>query len=83
MTQGLDGHVLARPCWDCAACGEPWPCDPAREALAASMGRGTALTIYMHAYFQEAAAQEPPVGPVGELYDRFLAWARAPTNSGP
>ena len=30
-------HVAKRPSWDCRLCAKPWPCDPAREALAIEM----------------------------------------------
>ena len=49
--------------------------DPAREHRVASM-TGTALTLYMYGYFQEANTQLPPPAPIDALYERMLEWAR-------
>ena len=76
MSEPFGGHQPARPSWDCEACEKPWPCDPAREQLVASMGHGTALTVYMYGFFQEANQQLPPPAPVNELYVRMLEWTR-------
>lgn len=66
-------HLEAdRPSWDCKACGKPWPCDPAREQLAASLDR-TQLAEYGWARFEEAAGDMPDA-PVGEMLDRFVRW---------
>lgn len=67
-------HVAARPSWDCRACERPWPCDPAREQLAAELG-STELAVYAAANLGEAVA-DLPATPPAELYDRFLAWTR-------
>lgn len=67
-------HLAERPTWDCRACERPWPCDPAREALAAELGR-TELTLYLSGHLDEAA-RELPGAPAAELYDRFLGWSR-------
>jgi hypothetical protein len=65
------GHMPDRPSWDCSTCGQPWPCDPAREELAAELDR-TALAIYVCAFLTEATADMPHALPA-ELYSRFLA----------
>ncbi|AGL20944.1 hypothetical protein [Actinoplanes sp. N902-109] len=65
-------HVPGRPSWDCLACGKPWPCDPAREELAATLSP-TALRTDMWMRLEEAALELPPV-PVVELFERFLHW---------
>jgi hypothetical protein len=67
-------HVAERPSWDCRACGNPWPCDPAREALVTEMDRVT-LAIYMWSNLEEAA-MDMPRGPVSELFERFIRWTR-------
>ncbi|TDO40675.1 hypothetical protein C8E87_4394 [Paractinoplanes brasiliensis] len=71
-------HHPGRPSWDCLACGKPWPCDPAREALALELGR-TPLAMYLCAHLHEAARDMPTTSP-GELYERFLAWTRGPAR---
>jgi hypothetical protein len=69
-----DDHPAARPSWDCAACGRPWPCDPAREQLAAEFS-GTYLTLFLSVDMVDAARDNPGIPP-SELHERFLAWTR-------
>lgn len=69
-------HTADRPSWDCRACDKPWPCDPAREALATEMDR-VALAIFMWLNFEEAA-DHLTNSPAGELFERFIAWTHAP-----
>lgn len=70
------GHLPVRSTWDCDTCGRPWPCDAARERLAAEYrGRHTALTILMWQYFEDYARGAGP-GPLGEAYERFIGWTR-------
>jgi hypothetical protein len=71
-------HLAARPSWDCRACGKPWPCDPAREELAATLSP-IQLALYAAAHLSEAAP-DMPTAPPAELYDRFMAWTR-PTGA--
>lgn len=66
-------HTPHRPSWDCHACEQPWPCDPAREALIGEMERKP-LTIYMWDRFDEAVMELPPSSVV-ELFERFVKWA--------
>ncbi|MET8152649.1 hypothetical protein ACIBSW_30030 [Actinoplanes sp. NPDC049668] len=66
------GHVEERPGWDCRACGEPWPCEPARKDLAAELSP-TSLRIHMWIRL-EPAALDLPSGTARELFDRFLRW---------
>ncbi|RZU50134.1 hypothetical protein EV385_1899 [Krasilnikovia cinnamomea] len=73
-------HLPGRPGWDCLACGRPWPCDPAREALAAEYaGHSPSLAVYLSA--QHGQALEDLVAQTGEmprdLHERFLGWVRA------
>jgi hypothetical protein len=69
-----DGHEHrpARPSWDCTGCAKPWPCDPAREQLAAEL-RGTWLRIYLCIERSNAARDNPRI-PAAELHERFIAW---------
>jgi hypothetical protein len=71
-------HKPVRPSWACDSCGEPWPCDPAREQLASEL-RGSYLTLNMSIYMINAARENPLIPP-SELYQRFLAWARRPPD---
>ena len=67
-------HIAERPSWDCLSCGNPWPCDPARELLATEMG-AVQLAMYGWTNLEEAAQDMPTILP-SELFDRFLAWTR-------
>jgi hypothetical protein len=67
-------HQPAQPSWDCKACDEPWPCDPARERLTLLYSR-TNLAIVMVDRLLEAARDVPTMQPA-EAFDRFLAWTR-------
>jgi hypothetical protein len=69
-------HEPERPTWDCARCGRPWPCDPAREHLASYLG-SVALAVYMWERLDEAAGDLHRLPP-SELFERFLRWTRAP-----
>ena len=66
-------HVEERASWDCRACGRPWPCDPAREELAAAL-TPVALRTQMWTRL-EVAAQDMPTAPARELFERFISWA--------
>jgi len=65
-------HPPQRPSWDCRACGKPWPCDPAREGLAAEMDR-ISLAVYMWSSL-DAACGDMPVCAPPELFERFISW---------
>ena len=67
-------HPAHRPDWDCEVCGQPWPCDRAREQLAAEM-RGTTLALNMQIYMVNALRENPSIPPT-ELFERFLSWTR-------
>ncbi|MDT4992019.1 MAG: hypothetical protein QOH97_1911 [Actinoplanes sp.] len=69
-----DDHPAARPSWDCAGCGRPWPCDPARERLAGEFS-GTYLTLFLAVDMVDAARDNPGIPP-SEPHERFLAWTR-------
>ncbi|MEV6599349.1 hypothetical protein AB0M36_21210 [Actinoplanes sp. NPDC051346] len=65
-------HTPDKPSWDCLACGRPWPCDPAREALSSEMDR-VRLAVFMWEALEEAVRDLPPT-PFTEIVERFLAW---------
>lgn len=67
-------HIAERPSWHCLIDGKPWPCDAARKALASEMDP-VQLAMYAWANLEEAAGDLPGM-PVGEAFDRFLAWTR-------
>jgi hypothetical protein len=67
-----DDHTAERPSWDCRSCGKPWPCDPAREALASEMDR-VQLAIFMWINLVEAVG-DMPTGPASDLFERFIRW---------
>ena len=67
-------HIAERPSWDCVACGRPWPCDPARAALAAEFDL-VGLAMYAWGTLEEAVGDLPDLA-VDEAFERFLAWTR-------
>jgi hypothetical protein len=69
---GAEDHIAARPSWDCRSCGRPWPCDPARAALAVEMDR-VALAVFMWCNLGEAC-RDMPVRLPAELFERFIRW---------
>ena len=74
-----DDHPPSRPSWLCAADGEPWPCDAAREQLASEMA-GVGLAMWMATTMVHAAREDPSIPP-SELFQRFIAWTRPPWAS--
>ncbi len=76
-------HLAARPSWDCARCGRPWPCASAKVDLAAEYtGRPTGLVLYLAACLGEATeALVPGSATHAVLHERFLGWTR--TAAGP
>ena len=67
-------HIAERPSWNCAFCGKPWPCEPARERLAVEKD---GVQLAMHAWLTlEEAAGDMPRMPVAVAFHRFLAWTR-------
>jgi hypothetical protein len=75
-------HVPMRPAWTCAACGADWPCATRRNQLAAEYDRArVSLGLLMSGYFV-AAAEDLPLRACGEMYTRFLGWARRHSGCG-
>ncbi|RZU51830.1 hypothetical protein EV385_3666 [Krasilnikovia cinnamomea] len=72
-------HRYTRPSWDCAACGEPWPCAPARAELIDQYAQAKlSLAIHLGSVLVEAIDDfvgRP--GPVPDLYSRILGWIHA------
>ncbi|SDY23585.1 hypothetical protein SAMN05444365_1011152 [Micromonospora pattaloongensis] len=61
--------------WTCAGCGGQWPCRTRKRQLLAEFdGAPVSLTIYLGAYFVDAAPDLPDV-PAGDLHARFVGWA--------
>lgn len=69
----MNPHQPLRPSWDCAACGQPWPCRPARERMAAEAD--TSLRIAAWSWLEEAM-RDMPDAPAGQLWQRFVGWTR-------
>lgn len=67
-------HTPQRPSWDCLACEQTWPCDPAREHLKADQDL-VQLAIYMWNQLEQAVHDLPPT-PAAEMFERFLKWTR-------
>lgn len=71
-------HRPTRPTWTCHNCGKPWPCDPARERLL-RLVPALRLAVMMNARLEQAAGDLRDVPP-GELWIRFVAWTRRPSE---
>lgn len=73
-------HVPIRPSFDCACCGESWPCAPAKVLLLEEhRGNRLSITMYLSVYMEEAlgeAIRDHAWGRVDDLYERFLGWVR-------
>ncbi|MER7168128.1 hypothetical protein ABT336_18920 [Micromonospora sp. NPDC000207] len=78
-------HVPMRPLWQCAACREPWPCEPARRSLVHEFADARpALLVHLGAMLAHAGDQMYQIGQrpsSDELDRRFLAWARTRPES--
>jgi hypothetical protein len=72
-------HFPVRPSWRCAACSEPWPCEPKRRELLAEYDQArAALGIAMAGWFSDALV-DLHHEPSGQVYLRFLGWVRRPS----
>jgi hypothetical protein len=72
-------HLSIRPSWDCAVCGQPWPCANAKNRLLTEFTDfPSVLAIYMSSQMHEAFIDLTAHGPLppADLYDRFLGWIR-------
>lgn len=61
--------------FDCVLCEAPWPCGAARAYLTRTNNRQQ-LLMRMGAELDRAAYFL--IAPQGQLYERFLSWARRP-----
>lgn len=68
-------HVAVRPVWNCAACGEPWPCEARRGSLVREHGPGSVAMLVHLAMSMVDAAEDLRDTPAGVLRDRFVGWA--------
>jgi hypothetical protein len=69
-------HDYTRPGWDCGACGQPWPCPPAKVEIGERYPDRVALWYHMLGRLYAAAGEMPRGYDPGELHDRFMAWTR-------
>lgn len=68
-------HQPVEPQWNCAVCGELWPCPAERDRLQHEfVGRPDLLGKHLQQQIEQAA---PYVPLPSELYERFLSWALA------
>lgn len=75
-------HLPARPDWNCQSSGQPWPCPIRKVALGAEYRHNrTSLVIYLAFHLADAIDDFGRLdrGPVPDLFERFLGWARWPT----
>ncbi|WP_091252128.1 hypothetical protein [Micromonospora matsumotoense] len=68
--------VPARPSWQCAGCGEPWPCQVRRDRLLSEYADDrTTLGSYLGLQLADALS-DLPRQPASDLHARFLGWRR-------
>ena len=78
-------HIRTRPSWDCAVCGQAWPCAGAKRDLLREFGQfPSVLTIFMTMQMYDAFDDLAPRGelPPARLYERFLEWIALPPTAG-
>jgi len=71
-------HLPVRPGWDCWACGQDWPCQPAQDLLVEAYDVPD-LAEFMGERLVEAA-KDMPAREVPELATRFVAWTWYPQH---
>lgn len=68
-------HLARRPEWDCAVCGQQWPCRPGQADLLAQYADDrVGLLVYLAGLLVDAVQEIP--GPPDRLLERFLRWAK-------
>ncbi|WP_320069700.1 hypothetical protein [Micromonospora sp. RTGN7] len=88
LVTGAGRHLPLRPLWLCRACAAPWPCATARLTLLREYADDRiALLIYLAGLLHEAIGHLYTLNPhdapePGQLFDRFLAWARVRHQRG-
>ncbi|MGN9774917.1 hypothetical protein ACTMS0_03950 [Micromonospora sp. H33] len=76
-------HVPVRPGWDCAGCGQAWPCPDRRQRLLDRYaGDRATLGVYLGMQLVDAASDLRHL-PAEALYARFLGWLRDRDRPGP
>jgi len=84
----LTEHTPARPGWRCSACGDEWPCAPAKVRLSDEYRLDTSrllthLARQMWEAFDDGLTDDRSVAvPLG-LRERFLGWVCAPFTDPP
>jgi hypothetical protein len=78
-------HTPDRPSWDCAVCGEPWPCAPGKVELAEKYTDRHALALYLQTALR-LMIDDLATGPLrtnvpASAFDRILGWASALTTT--
>lgn len=68
-------HHPIRPIWTCVVCGDPWPCQLAREWMLRTYTL-VPRSLTMASYFTQACEELTTLG-VGEIHGRFLGWIRS------
>jgi hypothetical protein len=68
-------HTWQRPSWRCRACGQQWPCAPARASLTDGADR-VSLAMYMWGNLDQAVNDLPRRSPE-ELFHQFVGWTHA------
>lgn len=71
-------HLPNRPGWDCWACGQDWPCEPAQDAFAETYDVPS-LAEFMGDLLV-TAAKDLPWLEIPDLAGRFVAWTWHPPN---
>lgn len=75
---GRPTHTPVRPTWTCNACGQEWPCRPARAALRGEYANfPTVLAIYLSGQYTVAVDDLAMFGTIPQnLYTRIVGWCR-------
>lgn len=73
---GDPGHTPQADTFMCTACGQPWPCPPARQHLINEFPSRPELSMAMAAEMEHAVRVLPADVTPAELFDRFLGWTR-------
>ncbi|GIJ27961.1 hypothetical protein Vqi01_31230 [Micromonospora qiuiae] len=75
-------HVPVRPSWNCAGCGQEWPCPYRRRRLLQRYARERiTLHIYLGMQLVDAASDLRHL-PADTLNTRFLGWLPRPPDAG-
>lgn len=69
-------HIPARPSWDCACCGEEWPCDASKKQLTYDYRRNRNLMFVHLGDLAVQAAGDLPAEV--NVVQRIVSWARSP-----